>query len=39
MRANGTRGSMRGDWPLPYSEGVPAMRTVVGRRLRDVDVG
>jgi hypothetical protein len=39
MRANGIRGSNRGDWPLPYSEGVSAMRAVVGRRLRDVDVG
>ena len=39
MRANGTRGSNRGDWPLPYSEPAPAMRTVVGRRVREVDVG
>jgi hypothetical protein len=39
MRANGTRGSNRGDWPLPYSGPAPAMRMVVGRRLREVDVG
>lgn len=39
MRANGTRDSNRGDWPLPYSGPAPAMRTVVGRRLREVDVG
>jgi hypothetical protein len=38
MRANSTWSSNRGDWPLPYS-GVPAVRTVVGRRLREVDVG
>jgi hypothetical protein len=39
MQANSTWSSNRGDWPLPSSEAVPAMRTVVGRRLREVDVG
>jgi hypothetical protein len=39
MRANRTRGSNRGDWPLLYSGPASAMRTVVGRRLREVDVG
>jgi hypothetical protein len=39
MQPNRPRGS-RGDRPLPdRSEATRAMRTVVGRRVKDVDVG
>jgi hypothetical protein len=39
MHPNRPRGS-RGDWPLPDRSGAArAMRTVVGRRVKDVDVG